>query len=110
MLCRCGHYATGWGFTLRGDCDFQLHKLGMHPLAQPCKAVRAGLSTVGAASTALQPSMRSAGRACAGPHAHTLQRICARQKHGRAGYSGLQGGIDSVGDPLPRNATDRQVD
>ena len=64
--------------------------------------------------------MRSAGRACAGPHAHTLQRICARQKHGRAGYSGLQwaaggysglqGGIDSVGDPLPRNATDRQVD
>ena len=27
-LCRCGYQATGWGFTLRGDCDFQLHKLG----------------------------------------------------------------------------------
>ena len=52
--------------------------------------------------------MRSAGRACAGPHSHTLQRICARQTW--AGYRRPQGGIDSVGDPFRRIATDHQVD
>ena len=39
LFYRCGRHAHGWGFTLRGDCDFQLHKLGMHAEAAPCKAV-----------------------------------------------------------------------
>jgi hypothetical protein len=84
VLCRCGHHATGWGFTLRGDCDFQLHKLGMHALAQPCKAVRAGLSTVGTEgtestdSTALQPcGVRG------GPVPGRTRIRCSASAHGR---------------------------
>ena len=84
VLCRCGHQATGWGFTLRGDCDFQLHKLGMHALAQPCKAVRAGLSTVrtegteSTDSTALQPcGVRG------GPVPGRTRIRCSASAHGR---------------------------